>query len=377
VTDVPRGSAAGAGPEGFVSWKAGEDEALASQRFGNLLTAVGENGCGWEMPLEAWYRFVVEPFPYAGLTRVECPGSTSGGANCVQPATAGDGTLLLDQPLLAQRAAFLRPDSRLGIVMLTDENDCSLAIGAQGWVVLAIDDARPFFRGSSACDANPNDACCYSCPLGTPEGCAEDPVCDGDPASDVLPNRLPASADGANLRCFDQKRRFGVDFLYPVARYVNALTQPTLCPFAYDLSVDGCSGPLQPNPLFAGGRRASDVFVAGIVGVPWQLFQAQQNVPGRPAVENGFHYKLASELTLRQNALYGFEALSSHPPRRRRAVGYALDSRSTAPALRASSFSTGAALMLRRISWCGAACVLVMSYCAPAGERAAQHVAVE
>jgi hypothetical protein len=294
---LPRGSAAGANADGFVSWRAGEDEALATERFGNLLAAAGESGCGWEMPLEAWYRFLVDPFPYAGLTRVQCPGSSSTGLNCVQPATAGDGTLLLDEPLLAQRRAFLRPDSRLGIVMLTDENDCSLAVGAQSWTVLAIDDSRPFFRGSSACEANPSDPCCYSCPLGAPEGCAADPVCDGDAASGTLPNRLPADADGTNLRCFDQKRRFGVDFLYPVARYVNALTQPELCWASNNLSSEGCDVPLQPNPLFAGGRRADDVFVAGIVGVPWQLLEARQNVPGRPAIEGGFRYKLQSELT--------------------------------------------------------------------------------
>jgi hypothetical protein len=294
---LPRASAAGANAEGFVSWRAGEDEALATERFGNLLAAAGENGCGWEMPLEAWYRFLVDPSPYAGLVRVVCPGSGSTGLNCVQPATAADGRVLLDEPLLAQRRAFLRPDSRVGIVMLTDENDCSLAVGAQSWTVLAIDDSRPFFRGSSACDANPSDPCCYSCPLGAPEGCAADPVCEGDEASGTLPNRLPAEADGTNLRCFDQKRRFGIDLLYPVERYVNALTQPELCDDADDLSSEGCDGALVPNPLFAGGRRAGDVFVAGIVGVPWQLLEARQNAPGRPAIENGFRYKLPSELT--------------------------------------------------------------------------------
>jgi hypothetical protein len=294
---LPRASAAGANEEGFVSWRAGEDEALASERFGNLLAAAGESGCGWEMPLEAWYRFLVDPFPYAGLTRVQCPGSDSTGLNCVQPATAGDGRILLDEPLLTQRQAFLRPDSRLGIVMLTDENDCSLAVGAQSWTVLAIDDSRPFFRGSSACDANPSDPCCYSCPLGAPDGCQPDPVCDGDASAGTLPNRLPADADGPNLRCFDQKRRFGVDFLYPVARYVNALTQPELCLSSNDLSSEGCDAPLQPNPLFADGRRADDVFVAGIVGVPWQLLEARQDVPGRPAIESGFRYKLPSELS--------------------------------------------------------------------------------
>jgi hypothetical protein len=257
---LPRGNVPGLTPEGFVSFRAGDDEAVALSSFQSLLGAVGEAGCGWEMPLEAWYRFLVDPFPYQGLERVVCPGSTSAGLNCVQPATDAANRILLDAPLLEQRAAFLRPDSRLGVVMLTDENDCSLAIGPQNWVVLAIDDSRPFFRGSSACEVNPNDACCYSCPLGAPEGCAADPVCEGDADSGTLANRLPANADGQNLRCFQQKRRFGVDLLYPVARYINALTQPILCSTANDLGTSDCSdASLVDNPLFQRGasRRTS------------------------------------------------------------------------------------------------------------------------
>jgi hypothetical protein len=294
---LPRAAAGGTGSEGFVRWRAGEDIATATTSFGNLLATAGELGCGWEMPLEAWYRFLVDPMPYASLTRVQCPGSSSTGLNCVARATCDDGGVLLDEPLLAQRAAFLRPDSRLGIVMLSDENDCSMVIGEQYWPVLAIDDPRPFFRGSSACDSDPNDPCCYSCPLGAPDGCTDDPACAAGGASGSLPYRLPPEADGQGLRCFQQKRRFGVDFLYPVARYVNALTLPMLCPFADDLAVAGCSGPLEPNPLYVGGRAPSDVFLAGILGVPWQLLEAPTNVPEASASENAFRFKLANELT--------------------------------------------------------------------------------
>ena len=292
---LPRGSGAGANASGFVAWQAGDDEAAATASFANLVAAAGENGCGWEMSLEAWYRFLADPFPAAALTRVQCAGSTSTAANCVQPATDAENRILLDDTLLAQRAAFLRPNSRLGIVMLTDENDCSLAVGNQSWVVLAIDAPQPFFRGSSVCEQNANDACCYSCQLGAPAGCTADPACAADPATGALENRLPAEEDGANLRCFQQKRRFGIDLLYPVARYVNALTQPTLCAFEPDLASAGCD-PLVVNPLFADGRAPSDVFLAGIVGVPAQLIQAQEDAPGRPPVASGFRYKLASEL---------------------------------------------------------------------------------
>jgi hypothetical protein len=76
--------------------------------------------------------------------------------------------------------------------------------------------------------------------------------------------------DQVSLRCFDQKRRFGVDFLYSIDRYTKALKGE---------AVPNRSGELVPNPLFFGvdkadGRpvqRSSDrVFFAGIVGVPWQ-----------------------------------------------------------------------------------------------------------
>lgn len=33
-----------------------------------------------------------------------------------------------------------------------------------------------------------------------------------------------AADDPPNLKCFDQKRRYGVDFHFPVDRYVNALS---------------------------------------------------------------------------------------------------------------------------------------------------------
>jgi hypothetical protein len=72
---------------------------------------------------------------------------------------------------------------------------------------------------------------------------------------------LTETEDPINLRCFDQKRRFGVDLLYPVERYVDALTEPV---------VTLRDGSAAPNPIFAGGRSPELVLLAGIVGVPWQ-----------------------------------------------------------------------------------------------------------
>lgn len=293
---LPRGEGHGTNALGVLELRPGADLAAVDASLQGLLDSVGQGGCGWEMSLESWYRFLVEPAPYERLERVPCPGSASGALNCVQPALDAQSRVLPDVALLAQRAAFLRPDSLLSIVMLSDENDCSLSLAPQTWVVAAIDDSRPMFRGSSICETNPNDACCYSCPLGAPSGCAEDPVCDGDEAAGTLPDRLPGSEDGANLRCFAQKRRFGVDFLYPTARYVNALSQRELCLEAADLSAENCPGIPVPNPLFAGGREPSSVYLGGIVGVPWQELISERAADGQPLADGELRFKSPAEL---------------------------------------------------------------------------------
>jgi hypothetical protein len=181
--------------------------------------------------------------------------------------------------------------------MLSDENDCSMQVGNQTWVVAAIDDSRPMFRGSSTCETDPNDKCCYSCPLRAPEGCAEDPICAGDEANDVLPNRLPANQDGQNLRCFQQKRRFGVDFLYPTRRYVNALSNLEICWNDLELSTDNCAdADVRPNPLYVGGRLPSLVFFGGIVGVPWQAIASDVDANDNPLEDGELRFQNAVEL---------------------------------------------------------------------------------
>jgi hypothetical protein len=294
---LPRGQDLGANAQGFLSWSAGEagfSELTASAR--RLLLAAGEKGCGWEQSLEAWYRFLIDPTPYRGLTRVVCTGSSSQTANCVQPAKDAAGRILLDDELLAQRQAFLRPDSTLAIVMLSDENDCSLQVGNQTWVVVNTEDPRPFFRGSSACASDPNDKCCYACPLQPPAGCAVDPACTADAAN---PNRLAPAQDGHNLRCFDQKRRFGVDFLYPTQRYVNALITFELCKSTLDLSTTDCAlADLFANPLYDPAQRSrSQVVISGLLGVPWQPLAAEHNAAGSTLPPEVLRFKSSSELS--------------------------------------------------------------------------------
>jgi hypothetical protein len=112
------------------------------------------------------------------------------------------------------------------------------------------------------------------------------------------PNRLSPELDGQNLRCFQQKRRFGVDFLYPTQRYVNALTQRQLCWNALDLGVDGClAGDLRDNPLFVGERSPSQVFLTGILGVPWQALAAEDGAGGQPLAAGELRLSSYDELT--------------------------------------------------------------------------------
>src|SRR5690606_28282400 len=50
---------------GFLEWNGGSDadvQAL-SDDFKEHVQAAGETGCGFEAPLEAWYRFLVDPSP--------------------------------------------------------------------------------------------------------------------------------------------------------------------------------------------------------------------------------------------------------------------------------------------------------------------------
>ena len=168
-----------------------------------------------------------------------------------------------DETILAQRKAFLRPDSLVAIVMLSDEKDCSIALGAGAAKIYG---DQPMVRARPECAADPNDPCCAPCD-DAPAGCAEEAEC-----KDAQGNwaRLAPEDDSVNLRCFDQKRRFGKSYLYPTSRYAKGLT---------DLEVLDQKGNLVPNPLYVdldpeddirGQRTKGLVFLAGIVGVPWQ-----------------------------------------------------------------------------------------------------------
>jgi hypothetical protein len=243
-----------------------------------MVAGVGEVGCGLEMPLEAAYRFLADPKPWAAFTGL---GQTEG----------------VDEVLLDQRKSFLRPDSLVAVILLTDENDCSLRVDGIGQLAASPQGAA-MPKPRSECAADPGDACCVSCIEPVPDGCSGDGGC-AEPGSQTNPaNFWPGDApDGeldqstALLRCHDQKRRFGIDFLYPTSRYVNAFSQTLINEKKLDLAIDGKND--VQNPLFTDlldlGRavRGPDlVFVAGIAGVPWQLI-ARKNEAGDPDLKNG------------------------------------------------------------------------------------------
>lgn len=265
---------------GFLAWDPKQklvppgdnDAAHLGQQFGDMVKAAGEDGCGYEASLESWYRFLVDPEPPSSIV-LDADGRSTAGP--------------VDQELLAQRKAFLRPDSLVSIVMLTDENDCSIRDDEIGNWLATVGNANKFPpRATSACEKDPNDRCCLPCVAtdGIPEGCTP-------PAADAackLGNHLPLPESPTNLRCWDNKRRFGYDFLYPTSRYVDALTKP--------LVLRRSDRQMVENPLFATvpgvpRRNKGLVYLAGIVGVPWQDVADKKSLGGA-----GLRYLSASEL---------------------------------------------------------------------------------
>jgi hypothetical protein len=246
----------------FVTWNAtGSQHENASEALitdvTQMLVSAGSSGCGFEAQLESMYRFLIDPEPPLKIVKTGT-------------MTAPEG---IDETLLAQRKAFLRGDSAVAIVMVTDENDCSVQDEGLGWLITSsviAGSLRTLWRSTSVCATNPNDICCRSCASSEPappSGCA--PLAnDVECKKGANPSQAfyTAGEDVLNMRCWDQKRRYGFDLLYPTSRYVNALTKPT---------VTKRDGSKVTNPLFAPApgklpRSSRLVSFTGILGVPWQ-----------------------------------------------------------------------------------------------------------
>lgn len=198
-----------------TAYSDGEDAAFIAD-VRTLASEVGTSGCAEESQLESWYRFLIQPDPYASI------------------ATAfGAATLVgVDSTLLAMRHDFLRPDSFVVIVQVTDEDDASVDPLAIGATYLR---AAPLAaRGTSACDVDPSSVACSSCAL--PQN-ASDPKCAQQ--SVYLPNQ-----DSLDVRFGDEtKKRYGLDPQWGVQRYVDGLRR---------IDVPDRDGHECANPLFAG-----------------------------------------------------------------------------------------------------------------------------
>jgi hypothetical protein len=251
-------------PDGVGSPPGASDMLAFAQSLETMIVSAGESGCGYEAPLEAIYRFLVDPEPPLTIEL---------------DANKRSHRVGIDQALLKQRADFLRPDSSVAVLLLTDENDCSIQDEGYGWLVTS---GSAMYRSTSACRTNPNDNCCQSCGESTPHSGCPSIATDSECSQGAY---LPPEKDDLNLRCFDQKRRFGFDLLYPLSRYVSGFSGAAV--------PDAQGNPVQ-NPLFhrAGYDRDPLLFsFAVLAGVPWQDLATTASLNGA-----SLEYETASEL---------------------------------------------------------------------------------
>jgi len=295
--------------EGFLAWDPAQEDTPPGEAslgdpatmtpglltsLANLVVGDGHLGCGFESQNEAWYRFLVDPTPYQNIAL-----NTT---NLVE--TSG-----IDQVLLAERKAFLRPDSMLAIVNVTDRTDGSLK-EYSSYPLFAEPTLHLPHARSECTTKGPTDPCCASCGEATPAGCAPDAACTSNPY-------YTAADENTALRAFgliSHKARYGIEFFYPPSRYVSALTSAT---------VQNNTGAEVPNPIYSVLDPANDsttvrdpglVFYAAVVGVPWQLI-ARQTAAGVPDLINGVDtldktqvggFKTSAELALLDSKGHSF-----------------------------------------------------------------------
>jgi hypothetical protein len=264
--------------------------------FAALVAGTHAYGCGIESQLETWYRFLIQPDPYGSID-----------ASTGHALWAG-----IDQTILQQRHDFLRPDSLVAIIVLSDENDSEIDVrsfGGEGY--LFMDQTYKPLRGTSPCATDPGSSACTSCGNASAAG---DPNCGGGN------NAYTAENDPSffiNLRHVHMQQRFGITVQFPLQRYVLGLTSPTVpdrdheypagaASYQGGTVLDANGNVADPqdlncaNPLFAGSlptglgdpsdfafatavcnaaqagsapRSPNLVFYAHIGGVPHQLLQ--------------------------------------------------------------------------------------------------------
>jgi hypothetical protein len=252
--------------------------------FTEVVGGAGQSGCGIESQLESWYRFLIQPDPYASLELGTCEGT-----GCTPDAN----WVGVDATIIQQRHDFLRPDSIVAVVVLTDENDSEIDVRSYeqtGYQFMSVAWSPP--RGTEVCQTNPDDPSCESCAfLSNP---MSDPSCaQGNYTSQT------DWGDNLNLRHVHMLQKYGLDPQFPLKRYYNGLTSKTVPnrDGEYPTGAGSYVGTNNcDNPLFAGSlppssdatlanvgstlchltpgtRTAGDVFFLHIGGVPHELLQ--------------------------------------------------------------------------------------------------------
>jgi hypothetical protein len=245
----------------------------------------------------------------------------------------------VDNALLKQRHDFLRPDSIVGVVLVTDRDDASidaLSFGGRGhafasrvfpapppWAAdpgrerpASLGGGTTAPRGTPACALDPASPACAPCARPCASGFCFDAAC-------VAPNHAPyhgPEEDALSVRFHRMKARYGIEPRYPVSRYVagfrdaripdrssehdaagtyvgratcgNALFLGTL-PVSLAEGPNGTfaasdeNGPMKDAEgraldvchLPAGSRTPEDVFLLVLAGVPGDLAAAPLDAP--------------------------------------------------------------------------------------------------
>lgn len=347
------GSVAAASPSNFLAWFPSNaensdakrhpppanpttTEAALSAAFKDLVIGTDQTGCGFEAQLEAWYHFLVAPDPWVKIT-VDGQGLADFGAD-------------VDADLLQQRADFLRSDSLVAIISLSDEDDSGVdpqSLGGQGWAFAANQfPGSPTFRtdgktttaprGTSACKTNPGSPDCTSC--GFAATCDKSkPDCQkivNDPECQKNGGYYGPTEDQLNVRFHRMKERYGIDPQYPIRRYVDGLTKAKVADRKNEHPITGTPGKRSiggyapvtkcTNPLFAAklprnpgedlcnllpSTRTSDlIFFAHIGGVPNQLLHFKPGDPEASRLTNEDWNKILGRDPLN----YNYDQIDSH-----------------------------------------------------------------
>jgi hypothetical protein len=209
----------------------------------------------------------------------------------------------VDATVLQQRHDFLRPDSLVAVITLTDENDSEVDARAYGGTAYKFHETyySPA-HGTTPCANNPADPMCTSCDF---PGQGADPNC----AARYSKANLNDWGYDPNLRHVHMKQKYGVDPQYPIQRYSTGLTSPKVPDRSgeypqgagsYVLGNNNCTNPLFAATLPDGsntdaatlcnlpiGPRTKDlIFFAHIGGVPHELLHFKAGDPMASQLSN-------------------------------------------------------------------------------------------